>query len=62
MHVLMHPDQADALRAPKLEEVKHLKPDFVVSANIGCATHIAVGLAAPVLHPVELIALSLNTE
>lgn len=60
MHVLMHPDQADALRAPKLEEVKHLKPDFVVSANIGCATHIAVGLGTAVLHPVELIAKSIG--
>ncbi|ACX96866.1 (Fe-S)-binding protein [Halothiobacillus neapolitanus] len=60
MHVLMYPDQADALRAPKLEEVKHLKPDFVVSANIGCATHIAVGLGTAVLHPVELIANSIG--
>jgi glycolate oxidase iron-sulfur subunit len=61
MHVLMYPDQADALRAPKLEEIEQLDPDFVVSANIGCATHIAVGLGSPVLHPVELIAKSLTT-
>jgi glycolate oxidase iron-sulfur subunit len=57
----MYPDQADALRAPKLEEIEQLNPDFVVSANIGCATHIAVGLGSPVLHPVELIAKSLTT-
>ncbi|MBD3816217.1 MAG: (Fe-S)-binding protein, partial [Halothiobacillus sp.] len=61
MHVLMYPDQADALRAPKLDEIEQLNPDFVVSANIGCATHIAVGLNSPVLHPVELIAKSLTT-
>jgi len=56
MHVLMYPDQADVLRAPKLDEIGQLRPDGVVSANIGCATHIAVGLGTPVLHPVELIA------
>jgi glycolate oxidase iron-sulfur subunit len=60
LHVLMYPDQADALRAPKLDEIERLKPDCVVSANIGCATHIAVGLGAPVRHPVELVAQSIN--
>ncbi|MHB8919670.1 MAG: (Fe-S)-binding protein [Halothiobacillus sp.] len=59
LHVLMYPDQSDALRAPKLVEIEQLKPDFVVSANIGCATHIAAGLGAPVLHPVELVAMGL---
>lgn len=55
LHVLMYPEQADALRAPKLDEIEHMQPDYVVSANIGCATHIATGLGAAVLHPVELI-------
>ena len=59
LHVLMYPDQADALRMPKLDEIEQLKPDSVVSANIGCATHMAAGLGAPVLHPVELIAQAL---
>ena len=58
MHVLMFPEQAFALRTPKLLEVAALKPDVVVSANIGCATHLAAGLGKPVLHPVELVAQS----
>ncbi len=58
MQVLMHPEQADALRAPKIFELSALKPDFVVSANIGCAMHLATGLGKPVLHPVELVAMS----
>ena len=62
LHVLMYPDQADALRAPKLDEIEQLNPDYVVSANIGCATHIAVGLGASVLHPVELIAQAISTH
>lgn len=59
MHVLMYPDQAEALRAPKLAEIERLKPDCVVSANIGCATHLAAGLGVAVRHPVELIARAL---
>jgi glycolate oxidase iron-sulfur subunit len=55
LHVLMFPEQACALRTPKLLEVAALKPDVVVSANIGCATHLATGLGKPVLHPVELV-------
>jgi glycolate oxidase iron-sulfur subunit len=55
MHVLMYPDQADDLRTPKLDEIEQLQPDYVVSANIGCATHLAVGLGKPVQHPVEII-------
>lgn len=62
LQVLMYPDQADALRAPKLVEIEQLKPDYVVSANIGCATHIAVGLGSPVLHPVALIAQALSGD
>lgn len=59
MHVLMYPDQADALRAPKLAEIEQQRPDYVVSANIGCATHIAAGLGVAVRQPVELIAQAL---
>lgn len=58
MHVLMYLEQADALRAPKLDEIAKINPNVVVSTNIGCATHLAVGLGAAVLHPVELLAQS----
>lgn len=58
LHVLMFPEQADALRAPKVFEINTREPDWVVSANIGCATHLATGLGKPVLHPVELVAIS----
>lgn len=58
LHVLMFPEQADALRAPKLLELNALKPDGVVSVNIGCATHLASKLGQSVQHPVELVAQS----
>ncbi|MGM0516699.1 MAG: (Fe-S)-binding protein [Pseudomonadota bacterium] len=56
MNVLLYPEQARALRAPKIESIEATDPDCVVSANVGCATHLAGGTDIPVRQPVELIA------
>ena len=56
MHVLLYPEQARTLRAPKLDSIIDHRPDFVVSANVGCATHLAGGTDVPVIQPVELLA------
>lgn len=62
MHVLLYPDQAERLRAPILTEVAQRDITTLASANVGCATHLAAGLAEQqgpggisVVHPVELI-------
>lgn len=60
-YVLSQPEASDALLLPKIEAARALKPDFIVSANIGCALHLAAGLrrsgaATGVLHPVSLLA------
>jgi glycolate oxidase iron-sulfur subunit len=60
-HMLTHAGQADALLSPKLDALERLRPDVLVSANIGCALHIEAGLRArglsiPVLHPATLLA------
>ena len=52
---------ADALLPGKLDAVRALAPDFIVSSNIGCSLHLAAGLrraglSVPVLHPVSLLA------
>jgi len=57
---LREPEFADRLRAPKLEALAELRPDRLVTANIGCALHLAAGireqkLDIPVLHPVVLL-------
>ncbi|HCU54720.1 MAG TPA: hypothetical protein DIC36_10760 [Gammaproteobacteria bacterium] len=57
---LREPDFAQRLRAPKLAALAQLKPDVLVSANIGCLLHLAAGireqqLTIPVLHPVMLL-------
>jgi len=46
---------AGALRARKLENIKSVKPDVVVSGNIGCMSHLAGEDAPPILHLAELL-------
>ncbi|MFP4246069.1 MAG: (Fe-S)-binding protein [Halochromatium sp.] len=55
-----HPQIALALAEPKIEALRRLAPDYLVTTNTGCALHLAArldeaGLAIPVLHPIQLI-------
>jgi len=57
---LTQPRMAEQLRADKLNHIRRLAPDIVVSANIGCVLHLAAGLeemqsATEVIHPVVLL-------
>lgn len=58
-YTLRQPELAQRLRTPKIDAAMEIKPDVLVSANIGCALHIAAGirergLEIPVLHPLVL--------
>lgn len=62
-HFISHPQEADALLAPKLSAAARLKPDVIVSSNIGCSLHLAAGfsragggLSPELLHPLRLLA------
>ncbi len=51
---------ARQLRAPKIEHLKRLAPDILVTSNPGCATYLAAGLREAgldieVMHPVVLL-------
>lgn len=64
-YMIDHPQMADALRQDKLDAIQASQPDILVSANIGCALHIAAGLRqtgkkTEVLHPVTLLARQLE--
>lgn len=66
-HMLTHPEQADALREPKLEAFQAMGADLMVSTNIGCAMHLGAGLretdrSAEVIHPVRLLAEALKRQ
>lgn len=60
-YFITQPEMADQLLQPKLDAAANLKPDLIVSSNIGCSLHLSAGLRrrgikAPVLHPVNLLA------
>jgi glycolate oxidase iron-sulfur subunit len=66
-HFLTRAHQADRLLAPILDEIRSLDPEFVVTANVGCALHLAGALSerghpARVLHPVSMILRSLQEQ
>ena len=52
---VLNPDIAYSLRDRKLGHLKDLQPEVIVSANIGCITHLQSGTATPVRHWVELL-------
>ncbi|MEI2812871.1 MAG: glycolate oxidase subunit GlcF [Burkholderiaceae bacterium] len=53
---VLQADLAYQLRDRKLGHIGAMNPDVIVSANIGCITHLQSGTATPVKHWVELLA------
>lgn len=52
---------ADQLAEKKIAALHELKPDYLVSSNVGCTLHLRAGLqrnglTIPVLHPIQLLA------
>jgi glycolate oxidase iron-sulfur subunit len=59
-YMLRQPEMADELLSEKIEDVKRMRPDILVTSNIGCALHIVAGLYRAglkirVVHPVVLL-------
>jgi glycolate oxidase iron-sulfur subunit len=52
---VLQPDTAYALRDRKLGHLNKLQPTAILSANIGCITHLQSGADVPVRHWVELV-------
>jgi glycolate oxidase iron-sulfur subunit len=52
---VLNPDIAYSLRDRKLGHLQVAEPEVIVSANIGCITHLQSGTATPVRHWVELL-------
>jgi glycolate oxidase iron-sulfur subunit len=64
--MLEYPMMSDILLHPKIDDVRQLRADFLVTTNTGCALHLAAGARAAgldleVLHPVELIERQLSS-
>ncbi len=52
---VLQPKLSYALRDRKLGNLSEMKPEVIVSANIGCITHLQSGTATPVRHWVEVL-------
>ncbi|HTN65837.1 MAG TPA: glycolate oxidase subunit GlcF [Burkholderiaceae bacterium] len=52
---VLQPKESYQLRDDKLAALQATRPDLIVSANIGCITHLQSGTATPVRHWIELI-------
>ncbi len=52
---VLQPEIATQLRQRKLGHLGELKPQAIISANIGCITHLQSGTETPVRHWVELL-------
>jgi glycolate oxidase iron-sulfur subunit len=52
---VLHPDIAGELRDRKLGHLQAMQPQAVISANIGCITHLQGGTGLPVRHWVEVL-------
>jgi glycolate oxidase iron-sulfur subunit len=59
-YMLAHPQFADRLIKPLLQEIKDDNPDLIVTSNLNCALHLKYHmqkayLTIPILHPAELL-------
>ena len=52
---ILQPELSTALRDQKLRNLHAIGADQIVSANIGCITHLQSGTSTPVLHWIELL-------
>jgi glycolate oxidase iron-sulfur subunit len=52
---VLQPELAYPLRDRKLANLTAARPDAILSANIGCVTHLQSGTEAPVMHWIEWV-------
>jgi glycolate oxidase iron-sulfur subunit len=65
-YFIEQPGFADRLRDEQLDQAAALKPDLIVTTNIGCRIHLGNGLRdrrvpIPVMHPLALLAEQLDS-
>jgi len=59
---VLNPEIAFQLRDRKLANLGEMTPEVIVSANIGCITHLQSGTATPVRHWVEVLDEALSNK
>ena len=61
-YALTHPDLARQLRDNKMNALESGKPEMIVTANIGCQTHLASAGRTSVCHWIEIVEQALEKE
>ena len=59
---LTQPELSRQLRDNKLAALESGQPDLIVTANIGCQTHLGGVSRTPVRHWIEIVDAALNSE
>ena len=59
---VLHADIAHELRDRKLGHLEGMQPQAIVSANVGCITHLQSGTALPVKHWIEVLDAALQAS
>ncbi|MCE9858569.1 glycolate oxidase subunit GlcF [Raoultella planticola] len=59
---ITHPELSRRLRDNKMNALESGKPDLIVTANIGCQTHLASAGRTPVRHWIEIVEEALEQE
>ena len=54
-YALLQPALSQQLRSNKLDALERGKPELILSANIGCLTHLETGTGIPVRHWIEWV-------
>lgn len=52
---LTQPEISQQLRTRKLGHLEHSKPEVILSANVGCISHLGAGTETPVMHWIQWI-------
>ncbi|WP_206995464.1 glycolate oxidase subunit GlcF [Trinickia mobilis] len=52
---ITQPELAGKLRSNKLAALERIEPDTIVSANVGCISHLGAAAGTPVRHWIELL-------
>jgi len=59
---VLQPELSNQLRDRKIRHLQDLKPSKIVSANIGCISHLQSGTTTPVRHWIEILDQALAPE
>jgi glycolate oxidase iron-sulfur subunit len=52
---ILQPEIANALRERKLSNIRSVRPDVIVTSNIGCLEHLRGPDTPPIVHFAELL-------